>query len=564
MSILKTIKEELTNYETGSAPICEGYNFSAYKLNRRITLFKNNIYPTGKIDSQGNYKYYFDVIAPRADSEIKNVDFDTANIILASDAKADAGRILIANSRLDEFLNETGQAAKLNEAVERGTEWGDMVAKKIKEDYRLLELNNFYVLNQIAETLEDSDTIEKEVMYSSDLRKKKHVWENVDELLKEAKKTEENTSPEFYIYERNGEITEREYNETKGREGGSEDKYILTKVIVGGPKKGDPTQILFSIEIKEKPFIEYHRGKFCGRWRRVGMYELLFDIQTRANEIGNQIARGLEWSSKTIFSSADRVLAQNILTDLQNGDVIKSGDIKQVDVRMHGLDQLLADWNRLMQMADKLANSYEIVAGGNLPGGTPFALGNLQNANANKLFDFIREKLTITFTDIVNKWILPDVLKDLKSLDVVKLTNDTGMLRRYTEMVVDEWYINNLVALPPHTADMAVMIKTEKAKEMLTNKEVMVKLSNDMWKGFKPRAKVVITGENYNLASELETLKSFIALEPDPIRRTALIEMAMRKKNIDIDTLPKTEAPQPQAMPQAMPQAQAQAQAQAV
>ena len=555
MGILKKVKEELTDYETASVEICLGYSFSAFKLNRRITLFKNNIYPTGKLDSQGNYKYYFDVIAPRADGEIKNIDFDTANIILASDVKADAGRILISNTRLGEFLNESGQAAKLNEAVERGTEWGDWVAKKTKGNYRLLDLNNVCVLNQIAETLEDSDVIEKEVLSSSDLRKRKDVWDNVDELLKSTKPGENKTAPDFYIYERNGEITEREYNLAKGLEGGDENKYKLAKVIVGGIKKNDPTQILFTIEITKKPYIEYHRGKFSGRWRRVGMYELLFDIQTRANEIGNQIARGLEWSSKTIFRSSDRVLAQNILTDLQNGDVIKSKDLTQVGVRMEGLDQLLADWNRLMEMADKLANSYEIVTGGNLPSGTSFALGNLQNANANKLFDFIREKLTISFTDVIKEWVLPDILKDLKALDILKLNNDSGALQKYNEMLADEWYINNLMALPPHSAEMAIAIKAEKVKELMVNKELVIKLSRLMWEGFKPRVKVVITGENWLLASELDTLKTFIVLESDPVRRTALIEMAMRKKNINVESLPKTEAPQePQMQPMVAPQ----------
>ena len=553
MGILKTIKQEITNYEGGTAPICDGYSFSGYKLNKRITMFKNCVYPTGKIDSQGNYKYYFDIISPRADSEIKNLDFDTSNIILVSDSKADAGRILIANSRLGEFLNETGQASKLNEAVERGTEWGDVVAKKVKGDYRLMDLNNFYVLNQIAETLEDSDTIEKEIMYSSDLRKRIGVWDNVEELLKTGKKTGDNSSPEFYIYERNGEINQKEYNESIGKEGGDENKYILAKIIVGGIKKDEPTQILFSMEITEKPYIEYHRGKFSGRWRRVGMYELLFDLQTRANEIGNQIARGLEWSSKTIFKSSDRVLAQNILTDLQNGDVVKSIDLSQVDVRMHSLDQLIADWNRIMEMADRLANSYEIVTGGNLPSGTPFALGNLQNINANKLFDFIREKLTITFTDIVSKWILPDILKDLKALDIVKLTNDPEKLQLYYKMIVDEWYINNLIALPPHSPEMAITIKEEKIKELSINKDVIVKLSKKMWANFKPRVKVVITGENFDLIDDLETLKSFITLEQDPVRRTALIEMAMRKKNIDIEALPKTEVQQEPQQPQQQP-----------
>ena len=53
---------------------------------------------------------------------------------------------------------------------------------------------------------------------------------------------------------------------------------------------------------------------------------------------------------------------------------------------------------------------------------------------------------------------------------------------------------------------------------------------------------MIITGENVNITAELETLYSFIQLEQDPIRRQALIEMAMAKKGIDISMLPKTEA----------------------
>jgi hypothetical protein len=316
--VLSKIKGELTSYETDSFEISDGFYFSGYKLVKRIMMFKNQQYPTGKLDSQGNYKYWYDVISPRCDAEIKNVDFDTKDILLTSDALNDAGRLIIANTRLNQFLKQTGQAAKLNEAVERGTEWGNLVAKKVKNDYKLLDLNNVMVLNQTAETLEDSDVIEKEVMVSSDLRKKMSVWDNVQELIDEGKADEKKTSPEFFIYERNGEITEKEYFDAKDMDGGDENKYILAKIIVGGNKKNDPNHILWCDEMKKKPYFEYHRSKYSGRWMRVGMYEVLFDVQTRANEIGNQIARGLEWSSKTIFASADRVLAQNFLTDLQN------------------------------------------------------------------------------------------------------------------------------------------------------------------------------------------------------------------------------------------------------
>ena len=74
-----------------------------------------------------------------------------------------------------------------------------------------------------------------------------------------------------------------------------------------------------------------------------------------------------------------------------------------------------------------------------------------------------------------------------------------------------------------------------------------------MWADFKPRVYVDITGEQVNLVGELETLKNFAALEADPVRRTALIELAMKKKGIDIDKLPKS-PPQQMQPPEQAPQ----------
>ena len=551
MNVIQRVKDEVKSYQDGNVEIFEGVTFSASKLLRRINLYKSNTYPTGKRDSQGRYKYWYDIISPRVDSEVKNIDFDTKDITLMSDADEDSGKLLTANARLKDFLRESGEAAKLNEAVERGTEWGNVVWKKVKGGYKVLELDKIMVLNQTAETLEDSDVIEKEVFTSIDLRKKQDVWDNVEKLLEAGKKEQGKTGPEFYIYERNGEITTKEYYEAKGERRGSEQEYILAKVVVGGVQKDVPTEVLFCDEITKKPYKEYHRGKYSGRWLRVGMYELLFDCQTRANEIGNQIARGLEWASKTIFRSSDRVIAQNILTDLQNGDIIKSIDLQQVQTRMEGFDQLIADWNRNLQTADSLANSYEVVTGESLPSGTPFRLGAMQNINANKLFDFIREKLSIAFQDIVQEWIVPSLLKDLRAKDVLKLTEDSGFLNRYYEMLIDSWYVRNLISLPPHDEMAGLTLKEAKLKELLRKKEGVVELEKEMWEGFAPRVFVNIVGENVNVVKELQDLATFIQLEMNQERRTALIELAMAKVNIDVSKLPKS-LPQLQPVQQSM------------
>ena len=546
------ITKEIEGYKNNTYEMLEGYSFSASKLLRRIGIYKAEIYPTGKFDSQGNYKYFFNIITPRVNSEIKNVDFDTKDILLYSDAKGDDMRILLSNIGMKDYLDKSGEAEKLNEAVEQGSEWGNVVWKETTDGYKILELTNVMVLNQTAKTLEDSDVIESEVMLSTDLRKKMDVWENVEELIKSAKPDTKKTSPEFYIYERNGEVSQKEYYQAKGKNGGKEDKYLLAKVIVGGTEKEKPTQVLFCEELDEKPYKEYHRSSYAGRWLRMGLYEILMDIQTRANEIGNQIARGLEWASKKVFASPDRLIAQNILTDLQSGDIVKTTGLTAVDTRMEGLDQLIADWNRLMQMADALANSYEVVTGESSPSGTPFRLAAQQNLNANKLFDFIREKLATAFQGVVEDWILPKVLKDLRTKEILRITQDSGVLNRYYEALIESWYIRNLLSFPPHDEEQAKDLKLQKLQELLKNKEAVVDLEKDMWKDFKPRVKVAIVGENYNLAADLDTLNSFITLETDPVRRTALIEMAMSKKGYDVAALPKT-PPQPIAPPPQQP-----------
>ncbi|MFA5071988.1 MAG: hypothetical protein WC511_06595 [Candidatus Pacearchaeota archaeon] len=559
------MQSEIDEFQNGSIEISPGYRYSQSKLVKRIMLYSNGIYPSGKIDKQGNYKFWFDIIQPRVDAEVKNIDFDTKDIVIYSQSIKDSVNNFICNAFLQDWLYESGQAGRLNDAVEEGSGWGNVVWKQIKGDYEKVDLKNFYVINQTAEYLKDSPVIERRVLNQEELRAKMGVWDNVEKTIKEcgnkefvSMKTGSNigqttTSPYYEIYERNGMVSTKVLKESQGKKDGDEDNFVLAKITVAGLNKGqtDSKYVLFAEEISEMPYIEYHRGRYYGRWFRKGIIETLFDLQTRANEIGNQIARGLEWSSKSLFKSSDKLIAQNILTDLNNGDIIRSTDLTQVPVRMEGIDQLLADWNRVLQMADRLCNSYEVVTGESLPSGTPFKLGALVNQNANKLFDFIREKLSGSFQQVIEKWILPSLMKDLKVEDVIKITGDSEYYKPFLEMIVNSWYYKNLLAFGPHTKEQSEIIKEQKLSELSKKKDAYLKLVKGWWEGYKPRAKVMISGENVNLEKELTNDYSFINLEQDPVRRTALIELAMLRTGRDVSMLPKSMPAQPQPLSQA-------------
>ena len=553
-SLIKTIEKEIDSYLTKDVEISDGVKFSQPKLVKRISLFQNQVFKGGKLDSQKNYKYYSDIITPRVNSEIKNIDFDTKDIANYSEASlADKLAVILSNLYLKDWLKDNKKGEEINDSVENFSSIGNVVWKKIKGGYEELDLKNFYVLNQSAKTLDDSDVIERRLLTQSDLRAKNGVWKNVNEVIENcgnkffsaAEKSEEfeSTTPFYEIYERNGEVSEKDLFEAQDKQGGDKNKYLLAKIIIAGLKKGEKGNkyILFAEEIDKKPYKEAHRGKYEGRWFRKGLFEVLFDCQTRANEISNQLARGLEWASKTIFRSKDKLIIQNALTDLRNGDIVKSDELAQIEIRMQGFDQLVADWNRNIEIANSLANSYEVVSGENLPAGTPFRLGSMMNQNANKLFDFLREKLALAMEDLFNDWILPDMMKELRSEKILELTGDKKYLDEYYKMVATAWYIKNLLIMPPHSKEQGEDLIDLKIEELKKSDKNRIEIEKGFWDGFKPRAKVIITGESVNLMAELETLFSFIQLETDPVRRSALIELALSKKGVDITGLPKTE-----------------------
>jgi hypothetical protein len=570
-SFFNKIESEINNYTTQEVDISDGVKFSQYKLVKRIALYQNQIYPKGKVDSQGDYKYWFDIINPRVNSEIKNIDFDTKDITIYSNSIKDSLAVFLSNLELSKWLKDNNKGEELNDNVEDFSSWGNVVWKKVKDGYEAVDLKNFYVLNQSAKTLDESDVIERHLLTQSELREKSGIYKNVEEVIKTCgnkffSKTEksgkiDSSSPFYEVYERNGEISEKELKELNGEQGGKEDKYVLAKVIIAGLRKGEKGGkfVLFAEKIDKKPYKEAHRGKYRGRWFREGLYETLFDCQTRANQIGNNLAKGLEWASRTIFRTSDTLIIQNTLTDMRSGDIIKAKELAQVEVRMQGFDQLVADWNRNIQVANDLANSFEVVSGESMPSGTPFRLGALMNQNANKLFDFLREKLAISLSDLIDEWILPVLMKNIRGKEVIELTGDEKYLKEYYKMVAKAWYLNNLLLMPPHSTEEGEMIIKLKEEEISRNKEALIKIEKGFWDSFKPRIRVIISGENVNLLSELESLYSFIKLEADPVRRTALIEMAMQKKGIDITTLPKS-PPQPIQAPQEVRQPQNQGQ----
>lgn len=573
--LFSRIETEIDNYTTNRVELSEGVFFSQYKTINRIYKFKNRDLSGSKLNEDLSYNYYFDIISPRADSEVKNLRFDSKNILaFSTNPRKDFAAVFISNASLKNWMAENGEDEKLKDAVEEFVANGNIGFKKVDGGYETVDALNTFITNQKAKTINETDLIERHEKTASDIVSMT-AWDQ--EVAKEVIKNCGNkffsattnttqtstTGKKYELFEFTGEVSEKEFNLLKeGAEEGDEHKYFLAKVVIAGLKKGGAGEkyVLFAEKLVGKMddyYIYAHRGRYEGRFWRIGMYELLFDHQIRANEIGNDLARGLEWASKVIFKSKDGKILQNIRADLDNGDVVITEDLSQVDVRMRNLDQLIADWNRVMQDADRLANSMEVVRGENPPSGTPFRSLVVLDQNAGKLFVLIRQKLSLPFKRVFREWVLPELIKDLKGEDVFLLTGETDLLDQLREIMVESWYIKNLVQIGPHTREQAEAIKAEKLDE-LRRIDPTIKNVQKIWQGVKQRLYITITGENSDIQDQLQDMVNLLSLEQEPERINWLLDTIYRARNIPIPPR-RAEQPAETQLPNRQQQAQEQA-----
>lgn len=552
------LKYEVDNYVSQKIEVSEGVFFSQYQTIKRIMKFKNRDLTGSKITEDLRYDYYFDIISPRTDSEVRNLRFDTKNILVFSlNPVKDFPVVFVTNAKLKEWMLSNGEDDKLKAVVEEFSGNGNIIFKKIEGGYETTDPLNTYVTNQKAKMIDDTDLVERHEMTASQL-KLMSAWDNVDEFIKNCPNktfsattmtTSIQTSTKRYeVLEYTGEVSEKEFNELAGIPvEGDEHKFFLAKTIVGGLTKNNVGEkyVLFCEKLTGKMsdwYIDAHRGRYEGRFWRIGIYELLFDYQIRANEIANNIATGLEWASKVIFKSSNSQIMQNIRADMDNGDVIITNDLNQLDVRLHNLDQLIADWNRNLTEADRVSNSTQIVRGEGGPTGMPYRSLAAMNDNAVETYMSLRQKLTMPFRRVFRDWLMPELVKSLKGEEIFRITGDDSLIEQFQKIVVNSWYLQNLIHIGPHTQQIADQIKDEKLAE-LKETDPVIKNESQVWKGVLPRLFITITGDSSDVSESVQTLVNLLQFEHDPDRINWILDRIYALEGLPVP--PKSVTPPP-------------------
>jgi hypothetical protein len=80
---------------------------------------------------------------------------------------------------------------------------------------------------------------------------------------------------------------------------------------------------------------------------------------------------------------------------------------------------------------------------------------------------------------------------------------------------------------------MAKALKEAKLEE-LSQTEPLIENAKELWDGILSRTRVTITGENYDVSENLQTIASVLTFEQDPVRRAFLLDTIYAAKGIPV------------------------------
>ena len=414
------------------------------------------------------------------------------------------------------------------------------------------------MLNQAADTLDDSNFLTERHPYTpQQYRKiaKEFGLEKTDEVLNRYYASKEKF---ISLYERYGEV--------ENKKGGYD--YMRTYFVdIKAEDAKDTNQPESSVlitkqeKIDEHPYWEFHLEKIAGRWLGVGVVEVLFDPQMRANEVANQESKGTYWASLRVFQTRDQNINRNLKRDVKTGEVLKSeSEIMPIDMVERNLSYFIAQTNKWLQNRDELTFAYDVMQGERLPSGTPLGSARLAAGMASSYFAQIRENIALDVKNFLYEAIFPHFEEEMTTEHILLLVGED--LNEYNDMILEGEAARQIFESIAKGGKIPNAFEYEEFKSVIlealnAKKEHEIKLTKNFYKNIKYKIDIVITGEGRDITTMAQSLWAIlqaITADPtmllDPTKKSILSQLfevgGIDKTKIDLTT-PATAS---QIMPQ--------------
>jgi hypothetical protein len=601
-SICELVRKQEDDYTNGFTTISKYVNFNQYDNIEKIDAYLNSKHISGETDSLGREKPFFNIVTAATNIWYRATDIDRKDIRVKATKQSDIFSAFLATVHLQNWMRRENFGSFLNDWGRSLARYGSSVVKFVEKDG---ELHCMVIpWNRLIVDPVDFDAapkIEKLYLTPAQLRQRKgYDQEMVKKLLDELVKretiggqTKDNKADYIELYEVHGNLP-LSYLTDKDSD---EDEFVQQMHVVTFLEKKEGTNRSFEdytlVSGKESrdPYMITHLIKEDGRTQSIGAVEHLFEAQWMVNHSTKAIKDQLDLASKLIFQTADgNFVGQNALDAIQNGDIMIHADNKpltQLQNNSHDITSLQAFGNQWQALAKEITSTPDSISGATMPSGTAYRQVAILNQESHSLFEIMTENKGLHIEDMMRKYIIPHLKKQMDTKDEITATLDSYQISQ-----IDSIYTKNKAIQMDNDQKKKAILNGQIAENLdlteLQNglqeslnaqgnqrffkpSEVDDKTWKELFKDLEWELEVEVTDETGNKEVTLTTLdsvfKTLVSMNGQPmsdeqkfvfnqiLETTGKISpMQMQSKPQPVQTPVQTDPQTPQPMPQISPQ----------
>jgi hypothetical protein len=548
-NIFECIRVERQDYLYNTIEIVPGYTFNQNLNIQKIHKYYNSHYNDGDYETINGImrkKVFWNLGKRRATISTKQIDIDTKDFLLLSENQATEWNVHLLEKRLKVWMKQSKYSQILNQIADELPVYGSVILRKTKEGAELADLR-YTFLEQSATSLKKSRyLIFKHLMTPETMREMEGTWNNVREAIDKFAVTStksyenagqvniEHTTPELEVYERFGEVP-RSFFENDGTIVGdgsdADEDYVYGRWIVAGVDNMttiatiNPAQqihapgiILFKEQLKKKdsPFKEVHYRQTKGRWQGIGIIEDTFEDQRMVNKTKDQEDKAQELASLILFQTATDMTARNVLTDVDNGEILKAtSPLNRLDNANRALPEMQKVADAYELHADLETFSADLLGGQQTPASTTLGAVKTQLQASSSVYEYKKENFGLFLKDFINDLVFPEFEKEITEKHSFRYTGDLFEMQNIRERVVNGYIRTKIFKgeMPIPTQEEYQQLMTDWVK--LYSKQgskMWIEVEKDFFRNLDYEVSLEITGESKNVQQWLSNLQTVFGL----------------------------------------------------
>ena len=513
MDIIKYTNDKIEQWERGTIQVVSGLDYNPYETLRRIAFYSDSKYITGQKDDRGRVKPFYNIVNYRVNIATRATDIDTKDINIIADAPQFAPLSFILQKEVYNWMKEVNFAKTLNEMGFTRAKYGGVLVKKCLEqeegEEEELEIDIVDWRNVVVDPTDpDGMVIEKHYLNDSELAEKMDVWEYVTESIDVARKS---TNGKLEVLEITANLPE-----SYSPEGGDEYTFRVQKFMVCKTTK-NKGMVLYHEFLDESPYKYLPWEKVNGRLGR-GIVEDGFEAQMWTNDAVVKEKEAMELGSKVVFTTTDPNIQNNILSEVENGQIIQRTAGTEFSIA-NTITNALPEFRNLVQAWDSqlehATGTYNAITGETMPSGTAYRSVAIQNQEATSNFDYRREEMGIFLVELFTDWIIPYLIKKTNKAHILsaEFTPDELLAidDSYATYKANQEVIDTILSgKPVYASDYADLVRVNKEIIQRSKNTRFLDIPKNLYKGWEPKVTIVTTGEQKNKAVILDSLNNIL------------------------------------------------------